>query len=156
LVAVWGTGAPDNPDRVLAADQKPLRVLVVDDEILHRQGHQRILQKYGHTVTLAEDGEQALAAVSREPFDLILLDIRMPRMNGLQVAAKIRALALPFEQPRIIALTGNPPREENELRTWRSSGIDRWLEKSLDEAKLFSAIADALRPRADHHGAEGT
>jgi len=69
----------------------PGRVLVVDDNEANRDLLARRVQRMGHTATVAEDGVRSLALMRKEPFDLVLLDIMMPQMNGYQVLEHLKA-----------------------------------------------------------------
>jgi len=86
-------GVPRDPDPSpdAAPAQEPAAVLVVDDNPMNRDILARRLRHLGHTVTLAEDGRQGLDALGRGAFDLVLLDILMPEMDGYQVLATLRA-----------------------------------------------------------------
>jgi two-component system alkaline phosphatase synthesis response regulator PhoP len=81
------------------------RILVIDDETALRQSFTRILQKEGHDVTTAANGEEGIALVSEHPFDLVYLDIRMPDMNGLDV---LKAIHEKFPELPVILFTAQP------------------------------------------------
>src|SRR5437867_7955282 len=83
---------------------QPARILMVDDEAAIRLTLGALLQRAGYDVTPAENGEEAVALLERQAFDLLLVDLKMPGMDGMQVAAEARA-----RQPdiAIIVLTGH-------------------------------------------------
>ncbi|NQZ97581.1 MAG: response regulator, partial [Myxococcales bacterium] len=68
-------------------------ILVVDDEELYRRALERILTRVGHTVSLARDATEALVALAEQPVDLVLADIQMPGINGLELVRQIHDLA---------------------------------------------------------------
>lgn len=78
------------------------RILVVDDNEMNRDVLSRRLEKQGYTVVTAEDGQVALDLLRRDPFDLILLDIMMPRVNGYQVLENLKANPLQRDIPIIV------------------------------------------------------
>jgi DNA-binding response OmpR family regulator len=89
-------------------EHQPARILVVDDENPIRRTLDLLLQKRGYAVVTAASGEAALAAIEQQPFDLLLLDLVMPGMSGIEVARRARTL-----QPtaKVLLLTGSSPLE---------------------------------------------
>ena len=81
------------------------RILVVEDERLNQKLIQTILEKASFHVDLVEDGTQAIDRIKNEKFDLLLMDMKMPRMGGLEATAAIRSLG--YEHLPIIAVTAN-------------------------------------------------
>ena len=105
-----------------------------------------LLEGMGHTVTIVENGEEVLRALAQAPYDAVLMDGRMPLMDGEQAARLIRAggnQAFPFPDPQIpiIALTANA--SEHDRQRYLAAGMDDFLTKPVDEALLFQKI-DAL------------
>src|SRR5262249_30048926 len=93
----------------VADDVENLKVLVAEDHPTNRAVVQLILEPLGVKLTMVEDGRQAVDAVERESFDIILMDIQMPVMDGLTAAREIRQLeeALGLPRTRIVALSAN-------------------------------------------------
>lgn len=127
----------------LARALRPLRVLLAEDNVTNQKLAVCLLQKHGHSVVVAEDGEKAVEAVSRETFDLILMDVQMPIMDGLEATAAIR------EQQRangvrtpIVALTANALIGDRE-RCLRA-GMDNYVAKPLNAASLFAIIEQTV------------
>ena len=85
-------------------EQRSARILVVDDEAMIRLTLEMLLRRRGYAVTIASSGAEALALIEQQPFDLLLLDLKMPGMSGIEVAQRARAL-----QPaaKILILTGS-------------------------------------------------
>ncbi len=118
---------------------RPLRILLAEDNKVNQKLAAVLLQKEGHTVILAEDGKQAVAAFEAGTFDLILMDVQMPEMDGLEATAVIRQQ----ESARgshipIIALTAHAMKGDAELCL--ASGMDSYLAKPLRFAELFETI----------------
>lgn len=115
------------------------RVLVVDDEEIVRQSCERALTDAGYAVRTAGSGREALRACRAEPFDVMLTDLRMPDMDGIEV---IRAVAKEFPEVRVVIITGYPSRESAEQAA--KLGIFDYLEKPLSPGRLSEATAVAL------------
>ena len=74
----------------MAANQRHLEILLAEDNLINQKVAVRFLEKHGHTVVLSENGKQALAAWQEQPFDLILMDVQMPEMDGFEATGLIR------------------------------------------------------------------
>ena len=122
-----------------------VRILVAEDQPQNRDLIRRVLQTRGHRATIVENGRQAVDAATREPFDIVLLDLRMPEMDGYEAARAIRAAHGEDRQPKIYALTANVFPEDRGRCT--AVGMDGILTKPLDFKELFDTIA-AATPRA--------
>ena len=123
----------------VAVAHSSLKVLVVEDGHVNQLVSSRMLEKRGHRVTLASSGEEALELFKREAFDVILMDVQMPGMNGLQATAAIREI----EQAQgghvpVVAMTANALSGDRELCL--ASGMDDYLSKPLRSADLFQTI----------------
>src|SRR5947209_1425734 len=81
---------------------RPASLLVVEDEEMNRFVLRRRLEREGYSITLAEDGAKALALLEQQTFDLVLLDVNMPGLNGLQVLSRLRETHSPDELPVIL------------------------------------------------------
>lgn len=119
-----------------------LRLLLVDDNPDITESLSILLDMLGHRVAVDNDGHAALARLAREPFDVCLLDIGMPRMDGLELARRIRA-TVPAPQPALIAMTGFG--EHSDRQAALEAGFDRFLVKPL-RADLLTAMLDELTP----------
>jgi signal transduction histidine kinase/HPt (histidine-containing phosphotransfer) domain-containing protein len=138
------------PETVSEADHSfsGLNILVVDDNIINRRVCVAQLQKLGvWSISEAGDGRQAIAAAQTQAFDLILMDVQMPEIDGLQATQQIR-LSLPYSrQPRIVGLTANILSEERERCL--GAGMDDKLTKPLgiDELKaVLEATGKIVSP----------
>ncbi len=117
-----------------------LRVLVAEDNELNQRSISHFLQEAGHRVTLVENGLEAIKALEREPFDLVLMDVQMPEMDGMEATRIIRAHDRRLYNPEIpiIALTAYALKED-ELR-FITAGMDRFVTKPVEKELLFNAI----------------
>ncbi len=116
-------------------EPRRLRVLVVDDEELCRWAAHQLLARRGHEVAEAASGEAALDLVERWNPDAILLDIRLPGMNGYEVLSRIRR-----HQPTVcIIMMTSHPELETAVAALRAGAVD-YLAKPLDSAELESAL----------------
>lgn len=115
------------------------RILVVDDDQVTRRLLQGVLKGAGHAVELAEDGVAGLDALRAKPFDLMLLDVWMPRMGGLELLAALRA---EHRGPRAIVMTsdGTP---ETVLRAVREQAF-QYVQKPVDPPALLELVTNAL------------
>lgn len=132
-----------------AAERPPLRVpakghriLVVDDIAMNRDVIGAFLCAAGHSVQLAENGHDAVRMASREAFDLILMDVRMPDMDGLEATRRIRALPAPFGATPVLALTAYSFGDQ--IAKYRDAGMNGHIAKPVDYAALINAIEDAV------------
>ena len=115
-----------------------LDVLVVDDVLANRQIAQAMLQSAGHHVTVAEDGPTALLALERQRFDVVLMDLQMPGMDGFETTRRIRALASPAGEVAVIALTASVLPDQ--IEATRRAGMDGHLGKPLDRKALLDLM----------------
>ncbi|MBL8939111.1 MAG: response regulator [Archangium sp.] len=136
LLPLKATAMPVSQPPVRATDLGRLRVLVVDDNAVNRLVAQRLLDKTGCEVTVAADGPSALAAVARAPFDVVLMDVHMPEMDGLEVTRRIRASSR--DATRIIGLSASANRED--VEACRNAGMNDFLAKPLTQERLVAAL----------------
>jgi len=121
------------------------RVLLVEDNAVNRTLAQHLLEKRGFEVSIAVDGKQAIAATQNAEFDLILMDIQMPEMDGFQATAEIRKCEkLTSRRTPIIALTAHALKEDRERCL--SAGMDAYVTKPIRPAELFQVIQNLLQP----------
>jgi signal transduction histidine kinase/HPt (histidine-containing phosphotransfer) domain-containing protein len=118
------------------------RVLVVDDIAMNREVIGAFLRAAGHEVVSAEGGEEAVRLVCEQLFDVILMDLRMPRMDGLEATRCIRAMPAPRGWTPILALTAYTFPEQ--VAECREAGMDGHIAKPVEYATLVQAIADAI------------
>jgi two-component system, sensor histidine kinase and response regulator len=145
VTAPAGTSIADNP----AAGQRPLRILVAEDNEFNRELLGHLLGHRGHSVAMANDGREALSMLRREAFDLVLVDIHMPELDGLQVVRRVReeehrsgrSARLP-----VIALTAMSRPGDRDICL--GAGMDDYLTKPLKAAELWAAIGRVVADRS--------
>lgn len=121
-------------------------VLIVDDNGTNRVVAQALCEMFGCTSDHAEDGVEALEAVKTSRYDLILMDIKMPRMDGVEATQAIRALPGEVSQTPIIALTANADPED--AKRYLSCGMQAVVEKPIKPERLLQVITTALTGEA--------
>jgi CheY-like chemotaxis protein len=131
----WGEGDDALP---------PLTILVAEDNPVNQRLAVRMLEKKGHTVRVANNGKEAVAAFEREPFDLILMDIQMPEMDGFAATGLIRSLEINSGgHIPIIALTAHAMQGYKEQCL--TAGMDDYCVKPIQARNLFRIMAEVLQ-----------
>ena len=129
-----------------AASQR--RVLLAEDNAVNQRVAVHLLSRRGHQVTVANNGREAIAALEREPFDIVLMDVQMPEMGGFEATAAIRARERrQGGHVRIIAMTAHALKGDRERCL--AAGMDGYLAKPIDRLELFEVVefvAPAPRP----------
>jgi PAS domain S-box-containing protein len=113
LMVLFGVGFAESAERAAVvaepdehlAERLPLRILVVEDNAVNQQLALLLLQKVGYRADVAANGVEALEALERQPYDVVLMDVEMPEMDGLEATRQIRRMAPVEPRPRIIAVT---------------------------------------------------
>jgi len=123
----------------LREGRSSLRILVVEDNLINQSLARRLLEKRGHTIVVASDGEQALVILKEQSFDLVLTDVQMPRMDGLEMTARIRA----DEQQNgrhlpIVGMTAHAMNGDREQCL--AAGMDGYVSKPVQPKDLFKAV----------------
>ncbi len=153
--------APHSTSAALPGAPRALRVLVAEDHPVNRAYMEAVLDKLGHTAVFSEDGDGAVRAMQAEVFDVVLMDLHMPGMDGFAAARAIRAMAGPRGRVPIIALTADAFREARDRA--REAGMDGFLTKPAHLPQLRDVLArhgggatgGELAPADTHGGAPG-
>jgi PAS domain S-box-containing protein len=140
-----GLSSPRSDAAPPTTDLANLRVLLAEDNLINTKLARRILEKMGCVVTHAENGLQAVERWASEPVDLILMDVQMPQMDGLEATRTIRSREAGGERVPIIALTANAMKGDDEACT--AAGMDDYVPKPIDRKRLEQAMRMALRRR---------
>jgi CheY-like chemotaxis protein len=125
------------PDEHLA-ERLPLRILVVEDNAVNQQLALLLLQKVGYRADVAANGVEALEALQRQRYDVVLMDVEMPEMDGLEATRQIRRMAPVEPRPRVIAVTAKALEGERELCL--RAGMDDYLTKPIRLHELIEAL----------------
>jgi signal transduction histidine kinase/CheY-like chemotaxis protein len=120
------------------ARQHPLRILLAEDNVVNQKVGVAILKRMGYAPDVVANGLEALAAVGRQPYDVILMDVQMPEMDGLEAARLITEQWDASQRPRLIALTANVFKSDQEA--CRNAGMDDFLSKPLNIGTLRDAL----------------
>jgi PAS domain S-box-containing protein len=121
---------------------RSLRVLLAEDNVINQKLAVRLLEKAGHTARVVSNGREALAALECESFDLILMDVQMPEMDGLEATAVIRQREAGGRRTPIIAMTAHAMKGDRER--FLSAGMDGYVAKPIQPKDLLDAIEAAL------------
>jgi two-component system sensor histidine kinase/response regulator len=122
---------------------RPWRILLAEDNTVNQMVATRILEKQGYAVTVGGDGQAALATLAQESFDLVLMDVQMPVIDGLEVTATIRAQEkTPGTHVPIIAMTAHAMHGDRERCL--AAGMDGYVTKPIQASDLSAAIASLL------------
>jgi len=136
---------PPAPPPPLPRVERTLRVLLAEDNPVNQKLAVRLLEKQGHTVVVAANGQQAVEAVQQQPFDLVLMDVQMPEMDGFEATAAIRRLEhgtgrhLP-----ILAMTAYAMKGDRERCL--ASGMDDYISKPIQPRELWEKIDQLVQP----------
>ncbi len=136
------------------APSRALSILLAEDNPVNQLLAQRVLENAGHRVTVAEDGAQAVEAVRRERFDLVLMDVQMPVLGGLEATAAIRdrERAPGGVRVPVIAMTASAMQGDRERCL--AAGMDDYISKPIDMQQLYATIA-AVMARSAPAGSNG-
>ncbi len=133
-----------NPQMTPAEEPKkyPLRVLLAEDNLVNQKVATRLLAKYGAKPDIAANGVETVDAIKRQPYDVILMDVQMPEMDGLEATRQIRAQLPDHRQPHIIALTAGATSDDRAECT--AAGMDQFITKPVRVTELYAALDRAL------------
>jgi PAS domain S-box-containing protein len=155
LMALGVTAVEDPGPEPPAAERpgrlRPLRILLAEDSLVNQKVAVSLLEREGHTVVVANNGREAIAAAESAAYDLILMDVQMPEMDGLEATGAIRArqrqtgLHVP-----IIAMTAHAMQGDRERCL--EAGMDQYLAKPIRARQLLAMIETVLGPAADSPG----
>jgi PAS domain S-box-containing protein len=129
----------------IAALRRPLRVLAVEDNATNQLVIKSVLAKYGIVPDIAGNGLEGIDAVRRNAYDIVLMDVHMPEMDGLEATRAIRSLPGKISAVPIIALTANA--FHSDIETCRAAGMNGHIGKPFRREELIVAIGDALLGR---------
>jgi CheY-like chemotaxis protein len=124
-----------------APERKRLRILIVEDHLGSQQALQLLLRWLGCRADVSDNGQEALEAVRTREYDIILMDVVMPRMDGLEATRRIRQDRALISQPRIVGMSADTMPEDQE--TCFAAGMDEFLPKPIDVDSLIRILDEA-------------
>jgi signal transduction histidine kinase/DNA-binding response OmpR family regulator len=152
LLALWQEGttpekssAPTEWDAQMA-QRCPLRILVAEDNLVNQKVIQTMLGRLGYRADVVSDGVQAVEAVRRQPYDVILMDVQMPEMDGVEATQLIRAILPAAQQPWIVAMTANV--FETQRNLYLEHSMDDYVSKPVQREMLLAALQRAYANRS--------
>lgn len=131
---------------IATIEDEALKILLVEDNPVNQRVAQGMLAKKGYEVTLSENGQDALDKLEHASFDIILMDIQMPVMDGLEATQLIRASKTSYRNIPILALTAEV--FEDQLQRVLKSGMDGYVGKPLNPKELYAKIKEIVRAHA--------
>jgi CheY-like chemotaxis protein len=120
------------------AERLPMRILLAEDNEVNRKVALRMLKGFGYSADVAGNGLEVLDALQRQRYDLVLMDIQMPELDGLQATRRIALELSPAIRPRIIAMSANALREDAEAAL--QAGVDDYVVKPISVPMLQAAL----------------
>jgi signal transduction histidine kinase/CheY-like chemotaxis protein len=137
--------APADPERPAPASVRSQVVLLVEDNAVNQTVARRMLESLGHSVHIANNGIEAIAAVQQHSFELVLMDCQMPEMDGLEATRRIRAMHEGRQRLPIVAMTANVSTQDREACI--ESGMDGFLAKPVRLAELARVLQSYVAGR---------
>jgi signal transduction histidine kinase/DNA-binding response OmpR family regulator len=128
-----------------AAEHISLRILVAEDNAINQRYMLALLKRFGHEIDVAENGHKAIAAVQQNGYDVILMDVQMPGLDGVQATRQIRAMPAPARDVHIIALTAHAMSGAREQ--YIEAGMDDYVSKPIEPAILEAKLEALVKKR---------
>ncbi|MEO0744415.1 MAG: GAF domain-containing protein, partial [Pseudomonadota bacterium] len=120
------------------AARHPLRILLAEDNLVNQKLATRLLEQMGYRIDLASNGIEACESVARQTYDVVLMDVQMPEMDGLEAARRINRDHASGTRPRIVAMTANAMQGDREMCL--AAGMDDYIAKPIRVERLIEAL----------------
>jgi PAS domain S-box-containing protein len=150
IMLALGLAASDHADLAAIVSQRgrplaPLRILLAEDSLVNQKLATALLEAQGHQIVVVGNGREALAALSCQPFDLVLMDVQMPEMDGLEATTAIRTKEkIAGGHVPIVAMTAHAMKGDRELCL--AAGMDEYIAKPIRAHQLFDVIEAVVSP----------
>jgi len=138
--------AKDGIDSTLG-QRHPLRILLAEDNVVNQKLALRLLQRMGYRADVAGNGIEVIESIERQPYDLVLMDVQMPEMDGLEATRRITSRWPARDRPRIVAMTANAMAGDREQCL--AAGMDDYVTKPIRVDELVAALG-RIKPRQGH------
>jgi signal transduction histidine kinase/DNA-binding response OmpR family regulator len=137
--SVEAAGTPPLADNIQLGERLPLRILLAEDNAVNQKLALRLLKQMGYRADVATNGLEVLDVLDQQPYDVVLMDVQMPEMDGLEATRSLRRTLPAERQPRIIAMTANAMQGDRELCL--EAGMDDYVSKPIRVEELVKALA---------------
>jgi CheY-like chemotaxis protein/HPt (histidine-containing phosphotransfer) domain-containing protein len=135
------------------AERHPLRILLAEDNVVNQKLALRLLEQMGYRADVAANGLEAIAALERQPYDLVFMDVQMPEMDGFEASREINRRWPGDRRPRIVAMTANAMQGDRELCL--AAGMDDYMSKPIRVDELVTALERGTARAAEPARASG-
>jgi signal transduction histidine kinase/CheY-like chemotaxis protein len=137
--------SPPVTPHTLPEEQRRFRILLAEDNLVNQRLVSRLLERRGHSVTVTGNGREALAALDRDDFDVVLMDVQMPEMDGFEATAAIRGQEVRTDRHlSIVAMTAHAMQGDRERCL--AAGMDGYIPKPVKPHELYKLLADLPEP----------
>ena len=137
--------SPSSTSSTKLAERLPLEILVAEDNLVNQQLVRQWLKQLGYQATLVNNGQEALDALRQHSYDLVLMDVQMPKMDGISATQQICQQWPDAERPKIIAMTANAMKGDREICL--NAGMDAYLSKPVQLQDLITTIEQCCSPQ---------
>lgn len=145
------TPAPYNPYDSAIGKRHALRILLAEDNVVNQKVATRILSKIGYRADVVSNGLEALEALHRTPYDVVLMDVQMPEMDGEQASIRIRQEIPAGRQPWIVAMTAHAMNGDRER--YQAAGMNDYIPKPIRVERLIEVL-QSIQPLSQRTGLE--
>jgi CheY-like chemotaxis protein len=128
------------------AERNPLRILVAEDNLINQKVIVKMLEKLGYKANVANNGQEAVDAVAGKNYDVVLMDVQMPVLNGIDATRRIISSTASEARPRIIGLTANATQEDRQVCI--DAGMEDFLPKPVTAVLLAETLSAAYQARS--------
>lgn len=136
--------AKNSNAQVKTIDVDPLRILVAEDNVINQEVLRTLLETAGHDVTIVGNGVEVVEAVAALDFDILIVDVQMPKMSGLDATRKVREMTAPKSNVKIVGLSASA--FEDDRQACLDAGMDDFMSKPVSKPELFEMLTKQCAP----------